>query len=115
MIFAVDWDFIIIDEAHEGTQTELGQRVIETIKNNEDKDIKLLELSGTPFNLISDFKDDEIYTWDYVMEQKAKRYWPLTHFGDSNPYEELPTLQIFTYDIKKHYPIKKIYWWWFCI
>ena len=25
-VFALDWDLIIIDEAHEGTQTELGQR-----------------------------------------------------------------------------------------
>lgn len=101
-IFASDWDFVIVDEAHEGTKTDLGQKVIETVKNNQNKIPKLLELSGTPFNLISDFKNEEIYTWDYIMEQKAKRDWALNHFCDSNPYEELPMLEIFTYDIKKY-------------
>ena len=24
IIFKIDWDFVIIDEAHEGTQTEIG-------------------------------------------------------------------------------------------
>ena len=27
-VFAIDWDLIIIDEAHEGTQTELGKNVL---------------------------------------------------------------------------------------
>ena len=30
-IFSTSWDFIIIDEAHEGTQTELGQNVIKEL------------------------------------------------------------------------------------
>ncbi len=102
-IFLIDWDYLIVDEAHEGTQTTLGQRVLETVlSNNPDKKPKLLELSGTPFNLLASFKEDEIYTWDYIMEQKAKEQWGLTHFGDSNPYEELPKLEIFTYDLDKH-------------
>jgi superfamily II DNA or RNA helicase len=101
-IFLIEWDYIIVDEAHEGTQTTLGQRVLDTIlSNNPTKKPKLLELSGTPFNLLTKFKYDEIYTWDYTMEQKAKSSWALTHFGDSNPYEELPTLKIYTYDLDK--------------
>ena len=104
-IFLLDWDFVIIDEAHEGTQTTLGQRVIEAIRDNDPKKKpKFLELSGTPFNLLSGFKEGEIFTWDYIMEQRAKRDWQLYHFGDSNPYEELPKLKIYTYDLDKYIP-----------
>ena len=95
-VFATAWDFIIVDEAHEGTQTELGKAVmLELTKANT----KILRLSGTPFNLLDDFKENEIYTWDYVMEQRAKASWDLTHFGDHNPYAELPTMNIYTYDL----------------
>ncbi len=104
-IFLIDWDYLIVDEAHEGTQTTLGQRVLEMVlSNNPDKKPKLLELSGTPFNLLASFKENEIYTWDYIMEQRAKEQWALAHFGDSNPYEELPKLEIFTYDLDKLIP-----------
>lgn len=95
-VFATDWDLIIVDEAHEGTQTELGKAVMgELVKEQT----KVLRLSGTPFNLLDDFKEDEIYTWDYVMEQRAKRSWDELHFGDPNPYASLPTLNIYTYDL----------------
>lgn len=95
-VFATDWDLIIVDEAHEGTQTELGKAVMgELVKEHT----KVLRLSGTPFNLLDDFKEDEIYTWDYVMEQRAKINWDELHFGDPNPYASLPTLNIYTYDL----------------
>ncbi len=100
-IFNIDWDFIIIDEAHEGTQTELGKNVISLCRK---KDTKVLHLSGTPFNLMNDFKEEEIYTWDYVMEQKAKADWELLHQGDPNPYACLPRLNIFTYNLGSLYP-----------
>lgn len=97
-IFNTQWDFIIVDEAHEGTQTELGKNVLkELIKDSS----KVLYLSGTPFNLLDDYKEEEIYTWDYVMEQKAKKEWNELHFGDPNPYASLPRLNIYTYDIGK--------------
>ena len=95
-IFKTDWDMLIIDEAHEGTTTDLGLNVIDTlIKANT----KVLRLSGTPFNLLDDYKEEEIFTWDYVMEQKAKADWDLTHMGDPNPYESLPAINIYTYDL----------------
>ena len=95
-VFATAWDFIIVDEAHEGTQTELGKAVMtELVKSNT----KVLRLSGTPFNLLDEFKEDEIYTWDYVMEQQAKASWDNLHFGDPNPYASLPTMNIYTYDL----------------
>lgn len=95
-IFSTSWDFIIIDEAHEGTQTELGQNVIKELTKPT---TKVLSLSGTPFNLFDDYNEEELYTWDYVMEQKAKAQWDLEHFGDPNPYAGLPTMNIYTYDL----------------
>ncbi|SMO92922.1 Superfamily II DNA or RNA helicase [Saccharicrinis carchari] len=97
-LFSTAWDFIIIDEAHEGTQTELGKNVLEELRKDE---TKILHLSGTPFNLLDNYKEDEIFTWDYVMEQKAKAQWDKIHFGDPNPYASLPKLNIFTYDLGK--------------
>lgn len=95
-VFATAWDCIIVDEAHEGTKTELGGAVMRELTK---ADTKILRLSGTPFNLLDDFKEDEIYTWDYVMEQRAKALWDETHFGDPNPYAALPTMNIYTYDL----------------
>lgn len=95
-VFATAWDCIIVDEAHEGTQTELGKAVMQELTKDK---TKILRLSGTPFNLLDDFKEDEIYTWDYVMEQRAKASWDEQHFGDPNPYASLPTMNIYTYDL----------------
>ena len=95
-IFATDWDLLIVDEAHEGTQTELGQAVIDQLRH---ADTKVLQLSGTPFNLFDQYDEDEIFTWDYIMEQRAKMSWDEYHVGDSNPYASLPAMHIYTYDL----------------
>lgn len=95
-VFGLDWDLIVIDEAHEGTQTELGDAVIKKLKKEK---TKVLALSGTPFNLLSQYSEDNVYTWDYVMEQKMKSEWDLLHFGDHNPYADLPKMHIYTYDL----------------
>lgn len=105
-IMTYDWDLVIVDEAHEGTRTELGQKVLERLehKTNLDKaekDTRMLHLSGTPFNLYDDFKSNEIYTWDYVDEQTAKKTWhddPL-HEGIPNPYAVLPRMNILTFNL----------------
>ena len=95
-VFGCKWDLIIVDEAHEGTQTQLGQNVMaELTKQNP----KVLQLSGTPFNLIDQYAEEEVYTWDYTMEQTAKAAWDIEHFGDTNPYAGLPTMNIYTYDL----------------
>ena len=99
-ILNADWDLVIIDEAHEGTRTSLGKSVIDDfLKKGK---TKMLYLSGTPFNLYEDFKEDEIYTWDYIAEQQAKKKWYEEHPNEKNPYEELPKMNIFTYDITKN-------------
>ena len=97
-LFSLDWDCVIIDEAHEGTTTELG----ENVKNELIKEsTKLLELSGTPFKIQENYEEDETYTWDYIDEQKAKENWNKEHFGDYNPYAILPKINIYTYDLGK--------------
>ena len=99
-IFDTQWDLVIIDEAHEGTQTELGKNVqIQLVKDKT----KLLNLSGTPFNLLEteEYNEDNTFTWDYVMEQQAKQEWAVQHPGDPNPYEELPKLNILTFNLGK--------------
>lgn len=96
-IFQTEWDLLIIDEAHEGTQTKLGKKVIAELQKQSG--IKSLYLSGTPYNILDDFESDEIFTWDYIMEQEAKARWYKEHPNEPNPYEELPRLNIFTYNL----------------
>lgn len=100
-VFSIPWDCVIIDEAHEGTKTELGESVISGIVK---ENTRVLHLSGTPFNLRDDFHENEIFTWDYVMEQSAKLNWEKEHPGDYNPYSVLPKLNIFTYDLDRLIP-----------
>lgn len=101
-VFAMDWDLIIYDEAHEGTQTDIGlnvQKLLETPKAGK-RPKKVLQLSGTPYNLLSQYEDDNVYSWDYVMEQRCKREWDDKHPGDHNPYADLPELRICTFDLR---------------
>ncbi len=99
-VFDMDWDLLIIDEAHEGTSTDLGDAVIKTLRK---PNTKVLLLSGTPYNIMSEF-DENKYTWTYVDEQKAKAEWEENHPNERNPYEELPKMNIFTFDLSEQMP-----------
>ncbi|MBK7800093.1 MAG: Eco57I restriction-modification methylase domain-containing protein [Saprospiraceae bacterium] len=93
-VFDTTWDMLIVDEAHEGTQSNLGDATFLKIPRDF-----TLQLSGTPFNILHKHEEEDIYTWDYVMEQEAKLSWDEKNPGIPNPYAELPALSIFTYDI----------------
>jgi len=93
-VFDTTWDMLIVDEAHEGTQSSLGDATFSKIPTNF-----TLQLSGTPFNILHKHEEEDIYTWDYVMEQEAKLNWDEFNPGVPNPYSDLPALSIFTYDI----------------
>lgn len=97
-IMQYDWDFVMVDEAHEGIEAAAGVRVMNKLKK---EDTRILSLSGTPFNLLDKYEEGEIYTWDYVMEQRAKQEWDDKHFGDPNPYAELPCMKILTFTLPK--------------
>lgn len=97
-IMEYDWDFVMVDEAHEGIDAAAGVRVMNKLKKER---TRILSLSGTPFNLLDKYEESEIYTWDYVMEQRAKQLWDEHHFGDPNPYADLPRMQILTFTLPK--------------
>ena len=96
-LFAIEWDLLIIDEAHEGTLTEKGKKTLNGLQKHSKT--KVLNLTGTAFNLVEDFDEKNTYTWDYIMEQEAKREWDKTHQGDPNPYACLPQMNIWTYNL----------------
>lgn len=100
-LFETMWDLVIVDEAHEGTQTDLAQRVTDLVIKK--KHTKLLELSGTPFNILDQYNDDQVYTWDYVMEQRAKAKWAEKHPDKINPYEGLPKVSMYTFEMNKNF------------
>jgi len=104
-LFGMDWDLIITDEAHEGTLTKLANSVYDRLRTKYS-----LDLSGTPYNLtvagdwdISGahrYVYDDVYSWSYVDEQKAKREWVAKHGLDAhNIYEIFPEVEFRTYDI----------------
>lgn len=100
-IFGNEWDLVIIDEAHEGTQTELAQRVTDEVVT--EGHTKLLELSGTPFNILDQYDEDQVYTWDYVMEQQAKHDWSINHPNEPNPYAGLPEVSMYTFEMSRDF------------
>lgn len=97
-IMEYDWDFVMVDEAHEGIDAAAGVRVMNKLKKDN---TRILSLSGTPFNLLDKYEESEIYTWDYVMEQRTKLFWDEHHYGDPNPYADLPRMQILTFTLPK--------------
>lgn len=95
-ILDTDWDFIIIDEAHEATLTDLGQMVEERTKKHK---TKVLKLSGTPFNLLDQYSKDEVFTFDYNEEQRLKKEWDEKKAGYANPYARMPQIHLRTISI----------------
>lgn len=91
----LNWDLLIIDEAHEGVDTDRTNEAFEKIKRRF-----TLHLSGTPFKAIADghFKDNQIFNWTYIDEQKAKQE-ELKNLDDSGDHVNLPDMRLFTYKI----------------
>lgn len=98
-IFDTEWDLVIVDEAHEGTRTALSKKVSDLIFSGK---TRKLELSGTPFNISDEYEENQVFTWDYVMEQKAKADWSKKHPDEENPYQQLPKMNMFTFDYKSN-------------
>ena len=90
----LEWDVLIIDEAHEGVDTFKTDVAFDHIKRKF-----TLHLSGTPFKAIANekFPEDAIFNWTYADEQKAKKDWNNPELP--NPYAELPRLNMFTYQM----------------
>lgn len=92
----VEWDLVVIDEAHEAVDTNKTEFALDRIKTNY-----ILHLSGTPFKQIAGdkFEANQIFNWSYMDEQEAKANWNEGEADEHNPYEELPTLNMYTYQM----------------
>lgn len=93
----MEWDLLVIDEAHEGVDTYKTDIAFDRIKRKH-----TLHLSGTPFRALANdkFPASAIYNWTYADEQKSKANWKSVE-GDPNPYENLPQLNMFTYQMSE--------------
>lgn len=88
------WDLLIVDEAHEGVDTSKTDWAFSRIIRKF-----TLHMSGTPFKAIanSKFRAEQIYNWSYADEQEKKKNWDYNK--GTNPYEPLPQLNMFTYQL----------------
>lgn len=90
------WGLLVLDEAHEATDTSRA-----TVAFNQIHRKYTLHLSGTPFKALANnkFSKEAIFNWTYADERAAKRDWD--YEKGSNPYEHLPKLNMFTYQMSE--------------
>lgn len=93
----IEWDVLVIDEAHEGVDTYKTDVAFEHVNRRF-----TLHLSGTPFKALANnkFDDNAIFNWTYADEQTAKRDWDVSS-EEENPYSSLPKLNLFTYQMSE--------------
>ena len=89
----LEFDLLIVDEAQEGVDTIRTDRAFSNITRKY-----TLYLSGTPFKALANeqFAPNQIFNWSYADEQEAKEKWDR---NDYNPYEALPRLTMYTYQL----------------
>lgn len=92
----LEWDLLIIDEAHEGVDTGRTDAAFDVIKRKH-----TLHLSGTPFKALANekFPKEAIYNWTYIDEQKIKQIE--IEEGEFGEHTDLPDLKLFTYRISQ--------------
>lgn len=95
-IAQLEWDLLIIDEAHEGIDTKRTDAAFDVIKRKN-----TLHLSGTPFRALANekFPKEAIYNWTYLDEQKQKQ--EELEKGELGEHTDLPDLKLFTYRISQ--------------
>lgn len=123
-VHLTEWDLVVFDEYHFGAWRETAQSLFkapddENIEltaaqeakvaegnNVDERDLPIqsrfyLFLSGTPFRALNsgEFIEEQIYSWTYSDEQKAKLAWPRLHPGKPNPYAALPRVVMMTYKV----------------
>lgn len=93
----LEWDLLVIDEAHEGVDTFKTDVAFNNITRKF-----TLHLSGTPFKAVASgrFSKEQIYNWTYADEQDAKASWSEAN-EENNPYEGLPRLNLFSYQMSQ--------------
>lgn len=90
------WDLLVIDEAHEGIDTQKTDVAFDQIKRSY-----TLHLSGTPFRALASgkFSPEQIYNWTYTDEREALETWDDP--TEDNPYAALPQLNMLTYQVSR--------------
>ncbi len=117
----LNWDLVVFDEYHFGAWRDNAKKLFDTKDDDDSYDTfdaeeyaksemnnaldetwlpitarYYLYLSGTPFRALNngEFVEDQIYSWTYSDEQRAKEAW-----DDDNPYSALPRMVMMTYKI----------------
>lgn len=92
----LEWDLLVIDEAHEGIDTDRTDVAFDHIHRAH-----TLHLSGTPFRALASgkFAPEEIYNWTYADERQALQAWD--DEAEDNPYAALPKLNMYTYQVSR--------------
>lgn len=92
----LEWDLLIIDEAHEGIDTSRTDSAFDVVKRAH-----TLHLSGTPFKQLANnkFSKEAIFNWTYLDEQKIKKA-ELAE-GEVGDHTDLPDLKLYTYRISQ--------------
>jgi hypothetical protein len=112
-LYLADWDCVVLDEYHFGAWNDASRDLYDEERDETygpddfdevdfEADMKLsvdhyLYLSGTPFRSLAngEFTEDQIFTWTYDREQRAKQQW--RDEDGPNLYSELPTMKLLTY------------------
>ncbi|MDO4409705.1 MAG: GIY-YIG nuclease family protein [Akkermansia sp.] len=115
-VHSIHWDLIVFDEYHFGAwrenakdlfRTEDDDDIEEAINEYQGNELdeswlpitaeQYLYLSGTPFKALNsgEFIEEQVYSWTYSDEQKAKQEWK----GEDNPYISLPRMVMLTYQM----------------
>jgi hypothetical protein len=92
----LEWDLLIIDEAHEGIDTDRTDAAFDIVKRKN-----TLHLSGTPFKALASnkFPTEAIFNWTYLDEQKIKH--AELEEGEIGDHTDLPNLKLYTYRISQ--------------
>jgi type II restriction enzyme len=92
----LEWDLLVIDEAHEGIDTSRTDAAFDIVNRSH-----TLHLSGTPFKALANnkFPSKAIFNWTYLDEQERKR--EELREGESGPHTDLPDLRLYTYRISQ--------------
>lgn len=106
----MDWDCIMLDEYHFGAWRESAKELYDSDVSESQIEEEFSEekfplttksflyLTGTPFRALAngEFLEDQIFTWSYIDEQRAKSEW---EEALTNPYLELPQMVLMTYQL----------------
>ncbi len=92
----LEWDLLIIDEAHEGIDTSRTDSTFDVVKR-----ANTLHLSGTPFKALANnkFPSEAIFNWTYLDEQKIKK--AELEEDEVGDHTDLPDLKLYTYRVSQ--------------